>query len=286
MNNLCKLFVILFFSFFSFEASAAQEEHNPILDLNWQKGPISESIDDVATLKIPEGYYFLDKAETDKYLELSHNIASGKESLFTFPDKWEAYFRFSKVGYVKDDEKIDPDELLEQYKKGTAAGNEERLKKGWSALDVDGWFFKPHYDKEKKLLEWAFLLKDSKTGSPVVNYYTRILGRNGVMEVILVATPENMQVAIADLKQKIEGFEYGAGEKYTEFKQGDKVAEFGLAALILGGAAAVATKKGFWAVLAGFFAAAWKFIILIFVGLMAKVGDLINWFKSLFSKKK
>ena len=193
MNNLFKLFVILCISFISVAACAEPEGHNPVIDLKWQKGPILESIDGVASLQVPKGYYFLDKAETDKYLELSQNIASGKEYLFTSPDKWEAYFRFSKVGYVKDDEKIDPDDLLDQYKKGTAAGNEERVKKGWPALDVDGWFFKPHYDKEKTLLEWAFLLKDSKTGSPVVNYYTRILGRNGVMEVILVATPDNMQ---------------------------------------------------------------------------------------------
>ena len=36
-----------------------------------------------------------------------------------------------------------------------------------------------------------------------------------------------------------------------------------------GGAAAVATKKGFWAVIAGFFAAAWKFIAVAVVGYFA-----------------
>jgi len=56
------------------------------------------------------------------------------------------------------------------------------------------------------------------------------------------------------------------------------VAEFGLAALIAGGAAAVATKKGFWAVIAGFFAAAWKFIAVAVVGLLA-------WLRSLFKGK-
>ena len=36
-----------------------------------------------------------------------------------------------------------------------------------------------------------------------------------------------------------------AGERYAEFRAGDRVAEYGLAALVLGGAAAVATKSGF-----------------------------------------
>jgi len=286
MNLLYKFLTVLSFSFISFSAIAAQEEKDPLLNLNWQVGPISESIDGVATLQVPKGYFFLDKSETDKYLELNHNPSSGKDSLFTDSAKWEAYFSFSKTGYVKDDEKIDPDDLLQKYKQGVAIGNDERRKKGWDTLEVDGWFLKPHYDTQKKLLEWAFLLRSSQSNAPVVNYYTRILGRTGVMEVILVSTPDNMNAAIADIKQKFDGFEYNAGEKYSEFKQGDRVAEFGLAALILGGAAAVATKKGFWAVLGGFLAAAWKFIAVLFFALIAKIGAVFDWFKSLFTKKK
>ena len=36
-----------------------------------------------------------------------------------------------------------------------------------------------------------------------------------------------------------------SGEKYAEYRAGDKVAEYGLAALVLGGGAAVAVKSGF-----------------------------------------
>lgn len=156
MNSICKFLVVLSLSYISFSALAAQEEHNPILDLNWQIGPIAENIDGVATLQVPKGYYFLDKTETTKYEELNHNPPSNKYSLLTDSEKWEAYFAFSKVGYVKDDEEINPDNLLEQYKKGTAIGNEERRKKGWSTLEVDGWFFKPHYDKEKNCSNGLF----------------------------------------------------------------------------------------------------------------------------------
>jgi uncharacterized membrane-anchored protein len=59
------------------------------------------------------------------------------------------------------------------------------------------------------------------------------------------------------------------GERYAEFKQSDRVAEFGLAALIAGGAAALATKKGFWAIIAGFLAAAWKFVAAAVIGVLA-----------------
>jgi uncharacterized membrane-anchored protein len=42
---------------------------------------------------------------------------------------------------------------------------------------------------------------------------------------------------------------------------GDKVATYGLAALVLGGAAAIATKKGLWAVIGGFLIAKAKLLI-------------------------
>lgn len=265
--------VILITLLFSFNAFSAPEE-NPIDKLKWQAGPNTQTIDGKATLKVPERYLFLDKEETNKYSEISHNPTNGKDSLF-LSEKFEAYFHFDDTGYIKDNETIDSESLLTQYKEGVKIGNNERTKKGWDSLEVDGWFIKPQYDKEKKLLEWAFLLRNAKTQTPVVNYYTRILGRTGVMTVLLVATPENMNVAIVDFKQKLNGFEFNVGEKYTEFKQGDKVAEYGLAALILGGAAAVATKKGFWAVLAGLFAGLWKLIFIPIILFFSRVKEMI-----------
>ena len=263
----------------------ASAEDNPYADLKWQAGPNNQSIDGKATLSVPKDYYYLDEAETKKYSELNHNPSSGKDSLFT-NGVWEAYFDFESTGYVKDDEKIDPDNLLNQYKEGVKAGNDLRREKGWSTLEVEGWFFKPQYDKDKQLLEWAFLLKDSESQKPVVNYYTRVLGRTGVMSIVLVTSPEKMNDAIIDFKSKLGGFEFNAGEKYSEFKQGDRIAEFGLGALILGGAAAIATKKGLWAVIGSFFAAFWKLVVLFFVGVVAKLGAILDWFKSLFRKSE
>jgi uncharacterized membrane-anchored protein len=271
--------IFLLALFLSLNAFSAQNE-NPLDKLKWQIGPNEQIIDGKATLKVPEYYVFLDKEETNKYSEISHNPTDGKDSLF-LSDKWEAYLHFDAIGYVKDNETIDADALLTQYKEGVKIGNKQRAEKGWDTLEVDGWFFKPQYDKEKKLLEWAFLLRNAKTQAPVVNYYTRILGRTGVMSILLVSRPEDMNASITDFKQKLNGFEFNAGEKYTEFKQGDKVAEYGLAALILGGAAAVATKKGFWAALAGFFAAAWKFVVVAVIAFFSKIKDL---FSSLFKK--
>lgn len=276
-----KFFSILFPIFILITPFVAvnAEEANPISELNWQEGPNTQSIDGKGMLAVPENYYYLNESETKKYSDLTHNPSAGVDSLITNGTTWEAYLNFDPIGYVKDNETIDPDDLLKRYQEGVKIGNDYRKEKGWGTLNVEGWFFKPQYDNEKKLLEWAFLLKDSSSQQPVVNYYTKVLGRSGAVSITLVASPDNMTSAIADFKEKLNGFEYNQGERYTEFKAGDKLAEYGFAALILGGAAAVASKKGFFALALAFLAGAWKLLIIPFV-------LLLGWFKSLMFKKE
>ena len=133
----------------------------------------------------------------------------------------------------------------------------------------------PHYDIDTKRLEWGVRLRTDRD-EKLVNYTSRLLGRTGVMSAVLVSEPQSLDADIRDFKTVLKNFSYNAGESYAEFKSGDKVAEYGLAALILGGAAAVATKKGFWAVIAGFFAAFWKLIAGVVVAAIAGLGSIFK----------
>jgi uncharacterized membrane-anchored protein len=248
-------------------------------DLDWKLGPMKALIGEQATLDLPAGYYYLDAPNTKKFMEASQNISSGNEYLIAKDgDNWFAVFNFSPTGYVKDNESLDADALLKSIQAGTEAGNVEKRKRGWPTMSITGWRFKPHYDTSTNLLEWAFNAVNDETQEPVINFNTRLLGRTGVMEVTLVAGPDNIDTAVADLKKRLVNYEFVTGEKYSEFRQGDRVAEYGLAALIAGGAAAVAAKKGWFAALLGFLAAAWKIVAAAVVGLLV-------WLKSLFSKK-
>ena len=254
-------------------------EPNPLSRLAWQFGPGQGAIGDKATINIPKGYAFLGAEDTKKFMEMNQNIAGDNEYVLA-PQSltWFAIFHFNPVGYVKDNEKLDADTLLDTAKQGSIAANEERRKRGWRTMTIQGWRFPPQYDQKTKLLEWAFIARDDSNGQDTINYNTRLLGRKGVMEVILVTDPANLNTSVAALKTALTGYEYTPGEKYADYRQGDRVAEFGLAALVAGGAAAVAAKKGLFAVIAGFFAAAWKFII-------AAVAGIGVWLKSLFRKK-
>jgi uncharacterized membrane-anchored protein len=47
-----------------------------------------------------------------------------------------------------------------------------------------------------------------------------------------------------EFKTLLQAYSFNEGERYAEWRAGDKVAEYGLGALIVGGAAAAAAKSG------------------------------------------
>lgn len=260
--------------------SKAQDaaEQNPIAQLDWQIGPTEGSIANRASMALPEGFAFLGAEGTRKLNVLFENPASGVDEYTVAPEdlRWTSFFNFSDVGYIEDNESLDPEEILDSIREGTRQANVERRQNGWDTMEIVGWSFKPQYDEALKTLEWAVLAQIEGTDRQVVNYNTRLLGRRGVMEVVLVAAPEDLDASIAEFKQLLPGFNYGAGEKYADFKPGDKVAAYGLAALITGGAAAVASKKGVFAAIAVFLAKAWKLVLVGVLGIGAAVRKLFS----------
>ena len=250
-------------------------QRNPIADLNWQRGPLTFALGTKGSIKLPEKTGALAESDSNRFLELTGNLPTPGLNIIV-GSNWWATFEFEDSGYVKDDEKIDADDLLKQMKASDAPSNEERRKRGMAELFTDGWYVPPHYDSATKRLEWGLRIHAANDNKPVINYTVRLLGRTGYERVVLVSTPETLDRDVAEFKQVLSGFDFNAGEKYSEFKQGDRVAEFGLAALVAGGAAAVAVKTGFWKVLLGFVVAGWKLILGAGVALLATVGKLFK----------
>lgn len=228
----------------------AQAQRDPVVimqelqKLAWQRGPGEGAIGAKARIRIAEGYAFLDEKNTRRFLELMGNPPRDNHYMIAPANlDWFAVFAFDPVGYVKDDEKIDADKLLETLKKGDEPGNEERKRLGMRPIYTDGWHVPPHYDASTKRLEWGMRLRDEKGGLHV-NYTSRLLGRSGVMSAILVSSPQTLNEDMKAFNGALAGYDFVPGEKYAEFKSGDKIAEYGLAALVVGGAAAAAAKAG------------------------------------------
>jgi len=224
----------------------AQSEDSPFAELDWKKGPTTAKVGHVASQKVDSGCLFLEAADVRKFMELTQNLYSESEVgvIVSEDSSWWASYSYDDIGYVSDDEKesLDSRAILETLKKNNEKANIERRQRGWPEMIPLGWAREPHYDEKSHNLEWA--VKFSSKDGIVVNYNTRILGRGGVMSVTLVCEPEKLYSVLPEFKSALRGFSYNAGNRYAEYRRGDRTAEIGLSALILGGAGAAAAKTG------------------------------------------
>ena len=220
-----------------------------IEDLGWTRTGKAK-IGSRSEIEVPEGLKITGSQGAQKLLRMMDNLPSGRELaiLSTEDLSWWADFTFSDDGYVKDDEKgdIDADKLLATLKEAQVESNKARKKQGLNPFLLTEWAVKPFYNEESKSLEFGFKIKEDAPGEEgeSVNYSTKILGRHGVMNVTLVCAPEALESSLAELRGALKGFSYVTGESYAEYRKGDKVAEYGLTALIAGGTLAVAAKTG------------------------------------------
>lgn len=225
---------------------------------------------------------FANGNDTRRLLEATQNIPSGKElGLVGTQDlSYFIVFSFDDTGHINDNEKDDlnADTILNQFKKNSVESNRERQKRGWGARDIVGWAIPPRYNLANNNLEWAIKYKDSK-GQEIINFSTRYLGRTGVMKAILVSDPTELSSVLPKYESIMSGFNFSQGNRYAEFVKGDKVAEYGLSALIVGGAAAAAVKSGFGKYIG-------KFIIGIGVVILASIKSAFKKIGDFFKKNK
>src|SRR5581483_9332566 len=215
----------------STQSDATEQYREKVKALHWVVGPKDLPALGNATLSLPGDYIFLDNEDTKKFMVLNENPPDPEaEQLFAPKDlHWFALIDFSADGYVKDDEKIDADALLDSIKQGTEEANAERRKNGWGELEIVGWKKPPYYDTQTKRLEWALEARDSS--GETINFLTKILGRHGVTSAVLVTSADRFDADLVEFKQALTHYSFNTGEKYTEYKPGDKVAAYGLAAL-------------------------------------------------------
>lgn len=257
---------------------ATSQEAGP--SINWERGPTTSKIRDIAEMQVPQGYQFTAAQGTQMILQLMENPVAGNELGMLMPEdenaQWFIVFEWEDCGYVKDDEKdeLDADAILKSIREGNDRANEERTSRGWATMEIVGWEQAPAYNPQSNNLEWA--IRGSSEGSSIVNYNTRILGRSGVMSANLVVDPSEMSTVLPEFKKLLSGYTFQQGNKYADFRQGDKIAKYGLTALVTGGAAAVALKSGLLQKL-------WKFIVL---GLVAVAAFFKKIFGAIFGGRE
>lgn len=265
------------------DVAAVEAADEPQLQLDYRSGEV-ELPNKIATLHLGENYRYLNPAETEKLLVAWGN-PPGNETQGAIVARevdpmsesgWAVIVTYEDDGHVDDSDaaEIDYDEMLADMKSGTEDANDARKAEGYGAVHLIGWAEKPRYDAATKKLYWAQELSFEGSEAHTLNYEVRVLGREGVLSMNAVASMNQLAQVKADMKPLIEVAEFNAGHRYAEFNAStDRMAEYGLGALIAGG---VAAKLGLFAKIGAFLVAFKKFI---FIGVVALGGLVVRLFK-------
>ncbi|MFV3305585.1 DUF2167 domain-containing protein [Pseudomonas sp. NY15181] len=241
-------------------AAESDEEMSPetfVASLHFKKGKVVVG-DNLATFDLPENFVFLDGKDSERVLEAWGNPPSSEPPLGMLmpagvspfePAAWAVTVEYEESGYVSDEDagKIDYAEMLKEMQDDLREANPEREKQGFEAIQLIGWAAPPHYDAAEKKLYWAKELKFGDSKEHTLNYNIRVLGRKGVLVLNFVAGMEQLPEIEKNVGKVLAMTEFNPGSRYVDFNPSvDKVAAYGLGALIAG---KVAAKVGLFATL-------------------------------------
>jgi uncharacterized membrane-anchored protein len=225
---------------------------------------------DVATLQLSDDFYYLSPGDAERLLSEGWGNPPGSKTLgMIIPQSvspmtrngWGVVITYLDDGHVADDDanKIDYADLMKKMQAQDADQNEERKKGGYAAMHTVGWAEPPSYDAQTHKMYWALELKEDSAEGSTLNYAIRVLGRKGVLVLNAVAGMGQLGMIKQEMPTVLAFTNFSDGNKYTDFNAStDKVAAYGLAALVAGG---IAAKAGLFAKLGFILAGGWKLLL-------------------------
>lgn len=260
-----------------------------VQNLHYKQGEIKIQ-NGLATFNVPTNFNYLDASDAKTVLvKLWGNPPGQVDDVLGLlmpanvtpmdPNSWAVTISYQNDGYVKDSDadKINYDDLLKRMQSDVHDENKARTDKGYPAMELLGWATPPRYDAATHKLYWAKEFKVEGESENTLNYDIRILGRHGVLVLTAISGMDQLPEIEKGTPQILGMVDFNQGNRYADFDpKVDKVATYGIAALIAGG---IAAKLGLFKLIWVFILAAKKFII---IGLAA----IAAWFKKIFGKGK
>ncbi len=270
-------------------APALSKEEQAAVDkfeksLNYKTGMITIG-DNLATANLGTNYRFLGPEDTEKVLTTAWGnppdnhalgmIVPAKTSVLS-SDSWGVVIKYNDDGHVsdKDAESIDYNEMLKEIQAAQKEHADELRKKGYPVMNLTGWARAPHYDQANRKLHWAKDLSVEGENEHTLNYDIRMLGRQGVLSMNAVGSMSQVNEIDRDLQGVIKLVNFNPGNRYEDYKEGsDKLAAYGIGALVAGG---VAAKAGLFKGLIALLIASKKLIIVGVIALAALVKKIFS----------
>lgn len=253
------------------DEAALQKEYDA---MDWQTGaPVYRLDGSHSEIALPGNFAILIGDAAQRYAYLSNGVEfPGTEAMVydrTSDGDGEMAIEYVAEGFVKDNDwsDVDADDFLRQMIADQKESNKERVANGHRAFDVIGWIEKPTYDADAHVARYILEL-----GTPEEHWVNAVavkLARGGYHQFTWAGdVAEFRSGGNAALNTLLDKHSYDAGYRYVDYKDGDKVAAYGIAGLVAA-VAGVKLGKGLLAGGLAFLAVAGKKLAILIVPLAA-----------------
>jgi len=256
-----------------------EQRYAEIRQMNWLGGkqPLASS---KTMLALPDGFTMVRDAEARRMDNLLNGDTDDELEAIVHGGKGTVYFSYVDAGYVTDDDwsSVDATAMMDDIRKSTDEGNDERKSQGLAELRVTGWLQQPVFDKATKTVHWA--IEGSADDGPFVNAIALKLGRYGYERITWATAPADYQPTGGTSDVMLAAQSFDSGARYEDHISADKIAGFGVGALVASVAGVKLAKVlGFGAVIL----LVKKFGVVLLAGCAAAFGAVRRW---LTGKKK
>lgn len=237
-------------------------------------GPTKALLGSLGSINVPAGLFFIPETQAIALQRAVGNTFEGNILGVVTSADFEPMFVLEQIkhGYISDSEAdqlhSQASGLLDTIRQNTEKGNQHHAASGMPTLVIGGWDEQPDYNKSKRVLSYS--IRASEGDIPTINYVQLLLNREGMIRCVAVSN----LAASANVKQTaralVANISMNAGQRYEDFKPGvDKMAEFGLTALITG---VIAKKFGLFALIGVILVKGWKIVMVVAVVFFGFVG--------------
>lgn len=256
-----------------------EERAKAFQSLEWNEHGSHELKLSNSKIDLPKGYFILlgDQAKKER---LINGDSSSSETIdaviYSEDDKNNVILEFYPEGYISLDDwdKVDANAMLTEISEGTEAANKERAKIGLEPLHVVGWIKPPYLNRKTNTVYWSIEGKDDENS--FVNSIALRLSRNGYEKFTLMTDKETFTSGPNVLQKMLRVHNFDSGYRYEDHVPGDKMAEYGIAALVAASVGAKIAKA------TGLFLILKKFGALI----LGAIAGIFYKIKNYFSSKK
>ena len=213
--------------------------------LNLRKGTIRLPAA-AATLSVPQGFSFLDAADTERVLTEAwgNPPGSGLQGML-LPDgvtpfdigAWAITIAYEQTGYIAGGAgvQLDADGLMTRMQRDAATETETRRLEGYESFEVVGWMLQPRFDARSHTLSWGRVLRFGSLQGNTLNISIRVLGRQGMLAYELVADEASRTDVESAIPALLAMSSFDPGQRYEDFDPlSDRHAVIGLEELITG----------------------------------------------------